>query len=203
MARWLGLRRLRPWAWLVLVLALVLLSVADHRGWLLYDAGDLRVYDGRTFQVTHVVDGDTLTVAQPDGQATSAQTTTRVRLWGIDAPELVGSNETPTAEPFAEAARSLARSRCEGQPVILQLEPHRLRDSYGRLLAYVILPDGTSLNEILLVEGLAKADARWNHRHEHRYAMLERQSRRDRRGMWGQALDRGEDPPKPAQAITR
>ncbi len=66
----------------------------------------------------------------------------------------------------------------------VRLEAHRLRGRYGRLLAYIVLPDGTVLNERLLSEGLAQADDRWPHRDMDRYRQLEDQAKREKRGLW-------------------
>src|SRR5438093_10350335 len=79
--------------------------------------------------VTRVLDGDTVDVAGLG----------RVRLLGIDAPEIGGPFERPA--PFAVEARDelqalvlrrWARFECDGDP----------EDTYGRRLAYVTLERG-------------------------------------------------------------
>src|SRR5215212_87085 len=64
-------------------LAVLALSVvlSRTRG-LRYDGDDWRAFDHRPVLVTHVADGDTLTVRSAAGQET------RVRLLGVDTPEL-------------------------------------------------------------------------------------------------------------------
>lgn len=163
----------------VTVVALLLI-LADRRGLLLYPGDDLQRYDGRAFLVVRVVDGDTLMVDQPDGQ----EPYTRVRLWGIDTPELQRRDPPKPAEAYAEEARDLARRLAEGKTVRLILEPHRLRGSHGRLLAHVQLPDGSWLNEHLLETGLARADGRWSHRHTQRYELLADRARESGVGLW-------------------
>ncbi len=160
---------------------LLLVVVGERSGWLIFGGSDLRRYDGQTFRVVEVIDGDTLDLAVYDGD----RPTTRVRLWGIDTPEL--ARPARPAEPWADAARRSADRWAFDRRVTLRLEPHRVRDRFGRLLAYVDLNDGTVLNERLLSEGLAEADARWPHRDLERYARLQEQARRAVAGRWGPA----------------
>ena len=163
---------------LVAVLVLIVLGCADRQGWLLYRGGTMGRYDGQSFRVVRVIDGDTLVVAAPDGDAP----VTRVRLWGIDTPELARGDRP--AEAGARQAQHLARERVEGQLVRLELEPHRVRGHYGRVLAFVYGPGDQMLNEALLVQGLAEADGRWSHRYLERFELLEMQAQQDGRGLW-------------------
>ena len=142
------------------VIALLVLIVADRQGFLLSPGGDLAQYHGQAFRVVRIVDGDTLIIDAQDGESA----TTRVRLWGIDTPELANVKSGTTAQLYSDEAAQFARDLCEGKVIVLSLESHRLRDYYGRLLAYVELPDGRVLNEQLLKEGLAKADDFYPHR---------------------------------------
>lgn len=164
--------------WLGAAAALFTLIALDHHGLLLF-RGDWMRYHGKTFSVVKVVDGDTLDIAAPHGE----KPTTRVRLWGVDTPELARS--TRPAEPLAHDAAALTRRLCEGQTVTLQLEPHRLRGRFDRLLAHVALPDETLLNEALLLAGLARVDERYNHSRLTAYQMLARQARYEGVGIYG------------------
>lgn len=162
------------------VLLLIALFLADRQGWLLYQGDAMARYDGQSFHVDRVIDGDTLVIAAPDGD----EPVTRVRLWGIDTPELARAGQP--AEPGADEARRFAERRVTGKLVRLELEPHRVRGSFGRVLAFVYGPDGRMLNEALLSAGLAEADDRWSHRHVERFELLEMQAQRDARGLWGE-----------------
>jgi len=157
---------------------LVAVFLADRWGLLVYGGADAARYDGRPFRVVAVIDGDTLDLDVPDGRHAA----TRVRLWGIDTPEHARADRP--AQPGADAATERATQLAFGQTVTVRLEPHRLRGRYGRLLAYILLPDGTVLNERLLSEGLARADDRWPHRDVDRYNQLEDQAQREKRGLW-------------------
>ncbi|WP_169828860.1 thermonuclease family protein [Marinobacterium jannaschii] len=90
--------------------------------------------------VSHVFDGDT--VALKDGR--------RVRLIGINTPE-VGRQGQPD-QPYAVKARQRLQQLVR-QGVLLQYGYDR-KDRYGRVLANLYRPDGRSVVEILLREGL-------------------------------------------------
>lgn len=171
----------RRWVMVVVLLVAGLAGiVADKQGWLLKDGGDLSRYDAKTFRVVKVIDGDTIDIDLPDGK----YPTTRIRLWGIDTPEKANQQKQLAAQPFANDATEFTQKLCRDQQVTLQLESHRLRGNYGRLLAYVELPDGSMLNEQLLAAGLARADQRWGHRHSERFTFIEKQARHDKVGLW-------------------
>lgn len=175
-------RTVRVWVSVAACLILMALMLADRQQWLIDRGGDdLARYDGQTFVVDRVVDGDTLILRVWDGDSS----TTRVRLWGIDSPELAAPGRgRPVADPWAEAARDRVQALVEGRRVYLELEPSRVRGRHGRVLAFVRMPDGEWLNERLLVEGLAAADNRWPHRHVDRYRQLEHQAKRSGAGIW-------------------
>ncbi|MEM0913112.1 MAG: thermonuclease family protein [Planctomycetota bacterium] len=173
-------RRRRRLILFAVVAALAGLVAADRNGWLLVPTDDRARYHGTTARVIAVLDGDTIEVDVPDGQ----YRTTRIRLWGVDTPE-VGKIELGTPdEPGAAEAEAATRRWADGQDVTLELEPHSTRGHYGRLLAYVRLPEGDLLNERLLLEGLARADGRFAHHREQRFALLEEQARKRGLGLW-------------------
>ncbi len=79
---------------------------------------------------TQVVDGDTLSGVDQDGKRV------RVRLIGIDAPEL--AHEGDPNECGAVGARDSLRDLVQGQDVTLVNDPKSDRiDRFGRRLAYV------------------------------------------------------------------
>jgi len=179
-------RHQRRKAWSYVSLGVLGLCVAAWFGWS-GGAGELsqdtwRRYHEQTFEVVRVVDGDTIDVDMPDGN----RVTTRIRLWGVNTPELARPEVQRKAQPFAEEAKAWATEVAEGQNVTLLLAKHRLRDRHGRVLAYVILPDGSSLNERLLTEGLAVADSRWSHAELDAYEALEQQAREQGVGRWAE-----------------
>lgn len=128
---------------------------------------------GEAAQVAQVIDGDTLLLA--DGRL--------VRLIGINAPEL--GKDGAFDEPLARAAQTLVAQLTVGQRVRLEFDREPV-DRYGRLLAHVFLPDGRSLQEILLRQGLAFAVAvPPNLARLAAYQAAEEEARRAGRGVWG------------------
>jgi endonuclease YncB( thermonuclease family) len=145
-------------------------------------------YDGVTFRVGHVVDGDTIDVDMPDGQYQR----TRIRLWGVDTPET--KDPRKGTEHFGPEASAFTRRLCEGKDVRLQLVRGKdTRDRYGRVLAYVILPDGAMLNRELVRQGYAYADPRFPHPMKAEFRRLEKQAEDSHVGLWKDV--RGDDLP--------
>lgn len=144
-------------------------------------ASDLDKYDGSSFLVVHVVDGDTLDLDVPDG----GRAHTRVRLWGVDTPETVREN-TPV-QHFGPEASAFTKQAALGKRVKLELDPERPRGKYKRLLAYVILPDGRMLNRVLIEEGYGYADPRYDHRLRAEFLRLQRAAMKAGTGLWKDA----------------
>jgi micrococcal nuclease len=78
--------------------------------------------------VARAVDGDTLELAEEVGGAD------RVRLIGVDSPELEGEGGDP--EPYAEEAAAFTAEALEGEEILLEVG-EEATDDYGRLLAHV------------------------------------------------------------------
>ena len=86
---------------------------------------------------------------------------------------------------FAEESTAFARRSVSGGRAAVYLDQGRpTRGKYGRLLAYVELPDGVWLNERLLAEGYAYADLRFGHGYFRKYQQLESSARTFQKGLW-------------------
>ncbi|GFK93540.1 hypothetical protein NNJEOMEG_01374 [Fundidesulfovibrio magnetotacticus] len=129
--------------------AVFLLSVVAAQAW---------AFSGR---VSNVHDGDTITV---DG--------TRVRLYGIDAPEL--------AQPGGHASRDFLASLVEGRSVEVKVVD---TDAYGRKVGLVRAPGADDVNAAMVKAGHA-----WVYRKycQNCYAMLlaEKLARYRSLGLW-------------------
>lgn len=126
-----------------------------------------------------VVDGDTLHL----GVADTSGDVTKVRLIGIDAPEM-GSGERERMY-YAQEATEAAKRMALGKSVTVYLDRQAgSRDRYQRLLAYIQLPDGRFLNEELLSQGFAYADLRFKHGYYQKYLQLEAGARSLKEGLW-------------------
>jgi endonuclease YncB( thermonuclease family) len=144
-----------------------------------FEVRDLARYHGQRFSVVHVIDGDTLELDARDAGSPA----TRVRLLGIDAPEAT-SRDAP-AMFYARRATERLRILANGRQVTVYLdEAGRHRGRYGRLLAYLEMPDGRFLNEVLLAEGCAYADRRFRHSYYQKYRQLEATARAMGQGLW-------------------
>jgi len=123
--------------------------------------------------VTRVVDGDTFEIKSGE----------KVRMIGVDTPETVKPNHP--VERYGKEASAYTKQLLTGQTVTLHfdIEP---RDKYGRLLAYVYLPDGTFVNEKLLREGYGRVlTIPPNVKYADRFVQAEREARGRERGLWG------------------
>lgn len=124
--------------------------------------------------VRYVVDGDTIDVAGVG----------RVRLLGIDAPEVGRGLET--SAPFALEAQQRLSALVAQRWVRLEYdEPGMRRDTYHRRLAYVWLETAVMVNAVLVREGLARVTARRALRRLTELKKAEAEARASRRGMWG------------------
>ena len=149
------------------------------------DSSDISKYHGRQFTVVKVVDGDTLDIDIPDLSTDGGRnySHTRIRLWGIDTPETKDPRTGPMY--FGKEASDFATKLALGKQVTIYLEKEKnSRDKYHRLLAYIQLPDGTFLNEVLLSEGYAYADLRFKHGLYNKYKQLESVARSRKIGLW-------------------
>jgi len=126
--------------------------------------------------VLRVIDGDTIEVAY-QGQRE------RVRYIGINAPEI--HHPRKGVEYYGQEAQAANRRLVEGKTVRLEFDVQR-RDRYGRLLAYVFLPDGTFVNAWLVEHGYAQVmTIPPNVRYQDLFLRLQREAREARRGLWG------------------
>ena len=140
---------------------------------------DFTRYHNRTFSVARVVDGDTLDIDAPD----AGKSTTRIRLWGVDTPEVARGRTVEMH--FGLEASAFAKTTLEGKRVHVVLSPRRTRGKYGRLLAYVFLErGGIMFNELLLEEGYAYADRRFPHHYKRQFEAIEKRARREGAGLW-------------------
>ncbi len=127
--------------------------------------------------VIKVIDGDT--VRLKDG--------TLVVYLGIDAPELkrkVDNAWVYDPEPYAEEAAKFNKAMVEGKKVIVEIDPVKKHDRFGRLMAYVYV-DKVLAAEELLRNGLAKANSpSLMMKHRIRFWSLEEMAWTGKKGLW-------------------
>jgi micrococcal nuclease len=145
-----------------------------------------RSYDYSDIYVTRVVDGDTLKLENGE----------RVRLIGIDTPELHESDklyrdaqrthqDVQAIKVLGKRAYEFTRNLVEGKRVSLEFDVERT-DKYGRLLAYVFLKDdGTFVNAEIVKQGYASLMTYPpNVKYVDLFLKLYQQARQNRRGLW-------------------
>ena len=133
--------------------------------------------------VSWVYDGDTLEIEEIG----------KVRLIGIDTPERENSQRD---QHLAKQGISAARQReiyraakefnikhIKGQRVSLSLDQPE-RDRHGRILAYIHLPDGRILNQLLIEKGLAVVYRRFSFQMKEEFLRAEELARQAEVGLW-------------------
>jgi len=126
------------------------------------------VVDGIRGRVTRAFDGDSF-VMRSEGRKIE------VRVFGIDAPE--------KGQPWSRKSRARSKDLLEDEEVIVRVTTPS--DRYGRVVGEVFLPDGRSYAHVIVREGLAWQFRRYSK--DTTVAALEREARRQRRGLWADA----------------
>jgi micrococcal nuclease len=140
--------------------------------------------------VVKVVDGDTLDVLVNGRKR-------RIRLIGVDTSELHESDklirdakrssctEAELQELGALAIQFVSRLLSPGESFRLEYGRRRY-DDYQRILAFVWLPDGRLLNELLLCEGYAQARLHYVFRSDYRarFQQCGQQAQAASKGLW-------------------
>ncbi|UCH19464.1 MAG: thermonuclease family protein [Deltaproteobacteria bacterium] len=134
-------------------------------------------------KVRWVSDGDTIVLV--DGE--------RVRYNGINAPEIAHEDQGTTAEPYGDAAKRFNIKLVKSRKVRLEFDVER-RDQYGRLLAYVFLPDGKFVNAELVAGGYAYyLSGTVNKRYGQLLLRVQREAMSARRGLWRDLIENAEE----------
>lgn len=121
--------------------------------------------------VRKVIDGDTFVLASGE----------RVRMIGVDTPET--KHPKKPVQYFGKEASEFTRQMIEGKAVVLEYDWQR-RDRYGRLLAYVYLPDGTFLNAEIIKRGYGFANTRYPFKYLDEFMSYEGEARGNGNGLW-------------------
>ncbi len=136
------------------------------------------IYDGDTFRVT--ING----------------TEEKIRLIGIDTPELrdnkraqkqteLYGTDTETILRYGASAKRFVESVLHTGDVVKLEADIQLRDKYKRLLAYVYLPDGRMLNDLIVSEGFGSiATFPPNVKYQERFLESQQSARAKEKGLW-------------------
>ncbi|WP_457600630.1 thermonuclease family protein [Hydrogenivirga sp.] len=144
--------------------------------------------------VVKVYDGDTFKCRLEDGEEV------KVRLIGIDTPESRRNRKAyRDAEKSGKSVEEIVRLGKKASAFTKRLIPPgtvvyletdvQVHDRYGRLLAYVYLPDGRMLNEVLVEEGYATVYTfPPNVKYAERFVELQRKAMKEGRGLWAEGM---------------
>lgn len=134
---------------------------------------------GTFYEVTRVVDGDTIHIKMNGNDET-------VRFIGINTPETVDPR-TPV-QCFGKEASNRMKELADGKIVKLEYDDSQsVRDIYGRLLAYVYLEDGEMLNRKMIAEGYAYEYTYMTpYKYQKEFRDLQNLARMSGRGLWSQ-----------------
>lgn len=122
-------------------------------------------------QVLGIVSGQTVTIAQTD-----ADRPTKVRIIGIDAPDL-------RQEPWGKAAQQKLTELLERSPTVqLELETDT-PDNFNRLWAHV-WHNEILVSEKLIAEGFVLANTQYPHKYSQRLAAAQEYARLLGYGIW-------------------
>jgi micrococcal nuclease len=135
--------------------------------------------------VTRAVDGDTLVL----------ETGERVRLIGIDTPEMHESSklsrdserskqDIETIKAMGRESYEFTKKLVEGERVSLEFDVEK-QDRYKRMLAYVYLKDGTFVNAEIVRQGYASLMTYPpNVKYADLFVKLYQEARENNRGLW-------------------
>ncbi len=136
-----------------------------------------------------IVDGDTI-VVNLDGKKE------KIRLIGIDTPESKSNSKAfkdsqrsgddiEVIVAHGKAASNFVKSLLKKGDILgLEYDAQR-RDKYGRLLAYVYLPDGGMLNEKIIKSGYAsQMTIPPNNKYQEKFSNAYNHARVNKLGLW-------------------
>jgi len=126
-------------------------------------------------KVRYVIDGDTFILANQQ----------RVRMIGINAPEVSHRKYGKQGQKFGEESRKYLKRFIEGKDVRLE-EGEEPFDRFGRRLSYVYLPDGTFVNRQMVEKGYAEVFRKFPFQYKKDFLESERKAQSAKLGMWSE-----------------
>jgi len=133
--------------------------------------------NSNTYLVSKIVDGDTLDV-NINGVIT------RIRLIGIDTPEVVDPRKP--VECFGKEASEEMKELVLGKKVRLERDSSQDdKDKYGRLLRYLFTEDNTNINLQMILGGYAHEYTYLiPYRYQASFKKAEKEAKDNGRGLW-------------------
>lgn len=137
--------------------------------------------EGLSYSVVRVIDGDTV-IVDVNGQPET------LRLIGLDTPETVDPRKP--VQCFGVEASNKAKSALSEQKVRIETDPTQgTYDKYGRLLAYIFLPDGMLFNKMMIEEGYGhEYTYHLSYKYQKEFKAAEKQARELKKGLWADGI---------------
>jgi endonuclease YncB( thermonuclease family) len=148
--------------------------------------------DGLDVIISHVTDGDTIYVVKKPGGWAS-----RIRLKGLNAPECHkvrnGSFQSCDKDDdyFGLGAYEIAKKLANGdfrkaKLACIEKQGECEKDSFGRYLGYIVLPDGRDLGNEIIAAGGGWSFTRYTATKLKQYCGTEADAIKAKKGMWTQ-----------------
>lgn len=145
------------------------------------------------WQIDEVLDGDSIIISN-----LFTRLRKEIRLYGLDAPEVKYNRKMKEDEQASHLpAELLLQFGLQALDYVLTVAPPKTSvtiitewdnpyDYWNRQLAYVILPGGECLNELLLINGYAKVTDKYFCSKLAEYQVLNRQAQLNELGIYSQ-----------------
>ena len=142
-------------------------------------------------KVNKIIDGDTISIINDVSKEVYI-----VRLLGIDAPETRRTKKLRQDEKETHLAgefliklgrisfQYLLQLVHPGTKVTMIKDTLNTNDVYGRTLAYLILSNGKSINEIMIEQGYAKAYNKYRCDELSKYQILNFEAKKNNKGLY-------------------
>ncbi|MBA4153664.1 thermonuclease family protein [Flavobacterium sp.] len=145
------------------------------------------------WQIEEVLDGDSIIICNQFTQLKK-----EIRLYGLDAPEVkINRKMMEDEEKSSLPAELLLQFGLQSLQFVLSVAPPKTTvtiiteqenyyDYWNRQLGYVILPGGECLNDLLLINGYAKATHQYFCSKLAHYQILNREAQLNELGIYSQ-----------------
>ncbi|HEY4503643.1 MAG TPA: thermonuclease family protein [Candidatus Paceibacterota bacterium] len=136
------------------------------------------IKDNMLYHITKVLDGDTFIIDISGHEVI-------IRLIGIDTPEIVDPRKP--VQCYGKEASVKAEEILYGKDIYLEKEIAKGNyDQYGRVLAYAILPDGTSYNKYMIKNGFAREYTfnKEKYRYQEEFKDAQKLAKKNLVGLW-------------------
>jgi len=124
---------------------------------------------------TRVVDGDTIIIRSENKKV-------RVRLLGIDTPEVNWKNKALSQKGALEATQFL-KKKIEGKVIFIESEEPFV-GYYGRVLGYIFSKNGTFINASIVEQGYGRVFRRYPCKRTNELLVYEKKAKSKGLGIW-------------------